>query len=100
MDTSDYEPLSTTREQLLEKHIELLNERVHELETNLSLRSTRDAEHREQCSSSYMVLPVTFTPERECSPRLEIVSYSPSDDTEAPLLLIEQANTRVYETIV
>lgn len=74
------------REQLLEKRIENLQQRIRELEDQFRISSSRNN----------VVLPVTYTPEKERTSVLEIVSH-PSDN---PLLLVEQSNARVYETIV
>lgn len=76
-----------TREQLLEKRIEILQERIRQLKKKLK--------------SAYLVLPMTYPSEDDDdeerrSSVLELVS-SPSDN---PLLLVEQSNARVYETIV
>ena len=46
------------------------------------------------------MLPVTYTPEQEQSPTLEIISCSPMDETSNQLLLVEQLNSRVFETNV
>jgi hypothetical protein len=59
------------------------------LETEISLKS-----------SSFLVLPVTYTPDQEQSPKLEITSCTPMDETNTPLLIVEQLNARVFETNV
>ena len=92
-----------TREQLLEKRIVNLKERIRQLETNASSTSRQQSNEEMTTSTprpSVLVLPVTYTAERDYSPQLEIVSYSPMDDTETPLLVVEQSNARMYETIV
>ena len=79
----------TERENILEKRIETLQKRIFQLETERSLKS-----------SSFLVLPVTYTPEYEQSPKLEFTSYTPVDERDARLLLVEQSNPRVFETHV
>jgi hypothetical protein len=84
---------------MLKERIEILEERIHQLESEKLLKSSqknRTKIHR----PSFLVLPVTYTPEQERSPTLEIVSSSPMDDSNNQLLLVEQLNSRVYETIV
>ncbi|CAF5006617.1 unnamed protein product, partial [Rotaria sp. Silwood1] len=92
------------REKILEKRVELLQKRIRQLETEISLKSlsipSDDTNKMKKNRPSFLVLPVTYTPEPEKSPKLEIVSFSPMDETNTPLLLVEQLNTRVYETIV
>jgi hypothetical protein len=48
------------------------------------------------------VLPVTYTPVDEQSPKFEIVSSSTStmNRSNVPLLLVEQSNNRLFETVV
>ncbi|CAF0764536.1 unnamed protein product [Rotaria sordida] len=110
----DYEPMivtnnkhnhnNTEREKKLEKHIEILQKRIHQLETEISMKSSLvlsdDINKRKKNKPSFLVLPVTYTPEPEKSPKLEIISFPPVDETITPLLLVEQLNKRVYETIV
>lgn len=85
------------REQILEKHIKVLRNRVNYLENQLS-----SMQPKETSKSPFLVLPVTYTPETERSATLEIVSYSTQNDSNNHLLLVEQTTTtpRVYETIV
>jgi hypothetical protein len=101
---SAHEDIRTTREKLLEKRIELLQKRVQELENetyvNPSTIKVNGRGKPKENRPSVLVLPVTYTPEQERSPILEIVSYSPVNDSNNHLLLVEQSNTRVYETIV
>ena len=96
--------MATPREQLLEKRIEILKERIVELEANMSLRSTEYLSHpsmaTDKSSPSLLVLPITYTPEHDPSPGIDIVSFSSVDENSTPLLLVEQMNPRVYETIV
>jgi hypothetical protein len=89
------------REQFLEKRIELLQERIHQLEKETSSsRIYINEKKTNKTNPSGLVLPVIYTPEEEHSPKFELVSYPPMDGNHMPLLLIEQLNTRVYETIV
>ncbi len=94
----------TLREKILEKRIEILQERIHQLETEKVLKlssSQLDNEHKTtKTKPSFLMLPVAYTPEQERSPTLEIVSYSPTDETNDQLLLVEQVNKRIYETNV
>ncbi|CAF1576833.1 unnamed protein product, partial [Adineta steineri] len=94
----------TRREKILEKHIEILQERVHQLETQVSIESLSqpldDNDKKLTNKSTCLVLPVRYTPEPELSPRLEITSRMSRDDTSTQLLLVEQTHTRVYETVV
>jgi hypothetical protein len=101
---SEHEDIHTPREKLLEKRIEILQERIHELENealiNPLMSKLNDQENSKKTKASFLVLPVTYTPEQERTPTLEIVSYSPLDDSNNQLLLVEKSNSRVYETIV
>ena len=82
------------REKFLEKRIENLQERIRDLEEKLRINfSSKSSETDPTTNAAYLVLPVTYTPKEE---RSSVVSH-PSDD---PLLLVEQSNARVYETIV
>lgn len=96
--------LQGRREKLLEKRIEQLQNRIHELETEISLKispaPTNDRFNKSTKKPSFLVLPVTYTPEPEKSPKVDIVLSSPMDETNTPLLLVEQLNNKVYETIV
>ncbi|CAF2443636.1 unnamed protein product [Rotaria sp. Silwood2] len=95
---------NTQREKILEKRIEVLQKRIRQLETEISLKSSSalsdDIKKTKKTRPSFLVLPVTYTPEPEKSPKLEIVSFSPMDETNTPLLLVEQLNARIYESIV
>lgn len=100
-ETRSYKPMNLSngnpREKFLEKRIENLQERIRELEAKLRMNfSSKPFEIDPTTNTAYLVLPVTYTPEEERSSVLEIVSH-PSDN---PLLLVEQSNARVYETIV
>jgi len=88
--------LENPREQILERRITVLRDRIHYLEKKLlSVQSS------ERSKSPFLVLPVTYTPEPERSTTLEIVSRSPQNDSNSHLLLVEQTtNPRVFETIV
>jgi hypothetical protein len=101
---NDHNDIPTLREKILEKRIEILQERIHQLETKIFLKSsTPKFDERNKIKKnkpSFLVLPVTYTPEQERSPTLEIVSSSPMDDFNNHLLLVEQLNSRTYETIV
>lgn len=96
---SKHKDIRTSREKLLEKRIEILQKRIQELE-NPSISKLNDRDKSKKINPSFLVLPVTYTPEQERSPTLEIVSYSPMDDSNNQLILVEQSNSRVYETIV
>ena len=101
---SVHEDIRSPREKILEKRIELLQKRVKDLESetyvNPATTKVNGRAKPKENKSSLLVLPVTYTPEQERSPILEIVSYSPVDDSNNHLLLVEQTNARVYETIV
>jgi hypothetical protein len=94
----------TERENILEKRIETLQERIHQLESEISLKSSsRQLEEPDKTNKNklpFLRLPVTYTPEQEQSPKLEIVTYSSMNKTNTPLLFVKQLNARVYETIV
>lgn len=107
----DYKPMVTTnnnkinpslREKVLEKRIELLNKRILQLEKQLSSSPPKLLQRKStnKTKSSFLVLPVTYSPVEKQSSTLEIVSSSPRNDSSNQLLLVEQANLRVYETIV
>ena len=101
---NEHDDIHVRREKQLQRRIEILNKRIHQLETEKSLQpsaiSSDDRSNINKNKLSFLVLPVTYTPEPEKSPKLEIVSLSPMDETNTPLLLVEQINNRVYETIV
>jgi hypothetical protein len=99
----NHTPRSKTREELLEMHIKNLRERINELERRSPLfYSVRadDTNKAERENSSVLVLPVAYTPIREPSPKLEIVPYSSKNQSDIPLLLVEQSKNPVYETLV
>lgn len=88
--------ISHDREELLENRIEILQEHIRHLENQLA-----SIKPKEKDRSTVCVLPVTYTPEQEQSPILEIISYSVPNDSNSQLLLVEQTtNPRVYETVV
>jgi hypothetical protein len=94
---------ANAREQLLEVRIENLQERIHELERRSSLRFSLQADCKnkiEKNRSSYLVLPITYTPVEETSPKLEIVPNSPTTERTIPLVFVEKSKERVYETVV
>ncbi|CAF4269283.1 unnamed protein product [Rotaria socialis] len=101
---NEHDSFHVRREKQLQKRIEMLNKRIHQLETERSLQPpaimSDDRNNANKSKLSFLVLPVTYTPEPEKSPKLEIVSLSPMDETNTPLLLVEKMNNRVYETIV
>jgi len=91
------------REKLLETQIENLQERIRELERRSSLLySSRkdDKNNVETNNSSFLVLPVTYTPTQEPSPILEIVPYSSEDQSKISILLVEQSKSGMYESVV
>jgi len=101
---NNHNDIPTQREKILKERIEILQKRIHQLESeNLSKSLLPKLDERNRTKKhkpSFLVLPVTYTPEQERSPTLEIVSCSPMDDSSNQLLLVEQLNSRVYETIV
>lgn len=92
------------RERILEKRIEILRRRIHQLESEIlsksSLIQADNANNSNKTKPPFLVLPVTYTAEHERSPKLEIVSCSAMNDSHTPLLLVEKLNAKVYETIV
>jgi hypothetical protein len=91
------------REKLLEMRIVTLQERIRELERrSLALDSLRTDEKNkvETKKSLFWVLPVTYTPTQERSPELEIAPHSSTEQSELPVLRVEQSKKKVYETIV
>ncbi len=91
------------REKLLEMRLVTLQERIRELERrSLAIDSlpTDDENKVETNKSSFWVLPVTYTPTQERSPELEIVPHSSTEQSELPVLRVEQSKKKVYETIV
>jgi hypothetical protein len=92
------------REQILEKRIEILQKRIHQLEVETLFKSSfpklDETKKINKNKPSCLVLPVTYTPVQERSPTFEIVPYSSTDDSNNQSLLLEQLNSRVYETIV
>ncbi len=100
-----FKPMSkcNARERLLEMRIENLQERIHELERRSSLRFSLQANCKnkiEKNRSSFLVLPITYTPVQESSPKLEIVSNSSKNQPTIPPLLVEQSKDKMYETVV
>lgn len=92
-----------TREKLLEMRIESLQERIHELERRPPLMYSVETDNKnkvETNGSSFLVLPVTYTPTQESSPILEIISDSSINQSKIPLLLVEQSKSNMYETVV
>jgi len=96
---NNHNDIPTQREKMLKERIEILEERIHQLESEKLLQSSQKNRTKKH-KPSFLVLPVTYKPEQERSPTLEIVSSSPMDDSNNQLLLVEQLNSRVYETIV
>ncbi len=91
------------REILLETRIENLQERIRELERRSSLQvclQTDCKNNIETNRSSFLVLPITYTPVQESSPKLEIVPCSSKNQRTIPILLVEQSKDQVYETVV
>jgi len=91
------------REKLLETRIENLQERIRELERRSSLlysSQTYEKNNVETNNSSFLVLPVTYTPAQEPSPKLEIVPYSSEDQSKISILLVKQSKSRIYESVV
>jgi hypothetical protein len=85
------------------KHYSKPKSRIRELERRSPLffsSRTDDTNKLERANSSFLVLPVTYTPAREPSPKLEIVPYSIKDQSKIPLILVEPSKTPVYETLV
>jgi hypothetical protein len=94
---------SSPREKLLEMRIENLQERIRELEQKSLSRYSSPTDGKntiETNRSSFLVLPITYTPSEEPSPILEIVPYSTKNQSKIPLLLVEQSKSQVYETVV
>jgi hypothetical protein len=102
MSRNSHEDVRTSREKILEKRIERLQERIQELENETFVNPSilNDQKQLKKNKPSFLVLPVTYTPVQERSPILEIVSYSPMDNSNNQLLLVEQTNSRLYDTIV
>ena len=94
----------TAREKLLEKRIENLQDCIREMERRSSINATPRLNNgktpSEKDKSAVLVLPVTYTPMDEQSPRLEIVSSSRMNRSTMPLILVEQSNNRHFETVV
>lgn len=94
---------SNPREQLLEKRIQNLQIRIRELERQSSSRYSYEIDENnieEKNRSSYMVLPVTYVPIREDSPKLDIISHTPKDQSQISLTFVGQSKNQMYETIV
>ncbi|CAF3472053.1 unnamed protein product [Rotaria sp. Silwood1] len=91
------------REQLLEKRIENLQERIRELErrssANYSLQMNEKNNEKTK-ESSFLVLPVTYTPIKDNSPKLEIVPFLSKDQSQIPLLIVKQSKSQTIETFV
>ncbi|CAF4448524.1 unnamed protein product [Rotaria sp. Silwood2] len=101
--TSNQNFQSSLREQLLEKRIENLQERIRELERRSSARYSlqmNDKNKKKTKESSVLVLPVTYTPIQDDSPKLEIVPFLSKNQPEIPLLIVKKSKTQVFETIV
>ena len=108
----EYDPMLTfdqlfkanPREKLLEMRIENLQGRIHELEQRSSFRYSLQPDIRNQTQpnrSSFLVLPIAYTPAPEPSPRLEIVPYATTEDQYASsTIFIEQPKTQTCETVV
>lgn len=108
----EYDPMLTfdqlfkanPREKLLEMRIENLQDRLHELEQRSSFRCSIQPDIRNQTQpnrSSFLVLPIAYTPAAEPSPRLEIVPYATTDNQyTSPTIFLEQPNTQTCETVV
>ncbi|CAF3686685.1 unnamed protein product [Rotaria socialis] len=94
---------SSPREQLLERRIENLQERIRELErrsaSQYSLRISEE-NNEEPTKPSFLVLPVTYIPVREASPKLEIVPCMSKYQSQTPLLLVEKSRNQIHETVV
>lgn len=92
------------REKLLEMRIENLQSRIHDLERRSSaFRYSMQSDIRNQTQpnrSSFLVLPITYTPTQEPSPQLEIVPYSSGDQSVAPTMLARTSKTKACETVV
>ena len=100
---SNHTPKPKSREEVLEIQNKHLRKRIHELERRSPLFysvRTDDTNKADRENSSVLVLPVAYTPIPEPSPILEIVPYSSKDQSDIPLLLVEQSINPVYETLV
>lgn len=88
----------------MEKRIEGLQQRILELEGRPSsqvfapLKQCKNNQITKR--SSPLVLPVTYTPVQEDSPKLEIVPCIWKDLSEEPLLFVERTRQQVSETAV
>ncbi|CAF1176648.1 unnamed protein product [Adineta ricciae] len=102
--TNQHRPDRSRREKALENYVEILKERILELEkeasSKISSPQANNIEIKRKNTVDGVVLPVTYLSPSESNPRLEIVSYPPADDSRLQLLLVEQTHSPVYETIV
>lgn len=92
-----------SRERILEMRIDSLKGRIRELERRSPLIYPPPTDNNNKIQtngSSFLVLPVTYTPTQEPSPKLEIVPNSSNDQSKIPLLLVEQSKSTMYETVV
>ncbi|CAM4766894.1 unnamed protein product [Rotaria magnacalcarata] len=94
---------SSPHEQLLQRRIESLQERIRELErrssSQYSLRINKK-NNEEPNKPSFFVLPVTYIPIRDASPKLEIVPCMSKYQSQTPLLLDEESKSQMHETVV
>ncbi|CAF1490209.1 unnamed protein product [Adineta steineri] len=107
----EYEPMLTfdqnmkpnRREKVLELHIDKLHKRIHELEQNASTGNfwqRNDAKTAKIKKPDFLVLPVTYSPDEDYSPKLEIVPYSSIDQYNTSLIQVEQLRHKIFETVV
>ncbi|CAF1356498.1 unnamed protein product [Rotaria sordida] len=101
--TSNHNFKISPREKLLEERIENLQECIRELERRSSPRYSlriNDKNNEETNNSSFLVLPVTYNPIQDDSPKLEIVPFLSKNQSQIPLLLVKKSKTQMFETIV
>jgi hypothetical protein len=107
----EYEPMLTfnhefkanRREKLLEIRIDKLRERIRELEQISSSQyplQIEDKNKPETNKSAFLVLPVTYTPVQDDSPKLEIVPCSSIIESNISLLYVKRLKDQMNETIV